>query len=155
MQPPVEQIRDSLIAATCAAVGEMAGTEVAARDSSPQTVDHPLGDIAVVVELRSATGGLLVLHFPGRTAAALAGRILAGVTPQVDEDLVRDCMGEIANVVAGQAKALLAETPYRLTFSLPRVVAGSAFQPPRGGDCLTIPFGSKLGEFALQLFLTH
>src|SRR5262245_50910092 len=91
-QPVVGEIRDKLlepfITATCVALGEMASTEVIARAVYQKTLPHALGDIAAVLELLSAREGLLVLSFPERTAAAFAGRILAGVTEEVDEDLI-------------------------------------------------------------------
>src|SRR5262245_49204915 len=94
------EIRDKLlepfIAATCAALSEMVGIEVVVRTVNQKTMDQVFGDIAAVIGLGSATDGSLVLGFPQRTAAALAGRILAGVTQEVDATLIRDCMGEIA-----------------------------------------------------------
>jgi chemotaxis protein CheX len=132
----------------------MAGTEVVVRDVYRKPLHHTLGDVAAVIELLSVTEGFLVLGFPQRTAAALAGRILAGTTEEVGEELVRDCVGEIANVVAGQAKAILADTPHRFTFSLPKIVVGAGeILPQQGPDCLVVDFGSYQGEFALQLFL--
>jgi chemotaxis protein CheX len=173
VQPVAGDIQDKLlepfIAATRAALGEMAGTEVVVRavfrqtlhpspiPHSPMAKDRGRGegaDIAAVLELRTPPEGALVLRFPERTAAALARRILAGVSQEVDENLIRDCVAEIANVVAGQAKALLAGTAYRFAFSLPRVVVGAAeFRPQQGLDCLVVAFSSERGEFALQLFL--
>jgi chemotaxis protein CheX len=86
---------------------------------------------------------------------SLAGRALAGVTEELTEDIVRDCLGEIANVVAGQAKALLAGTPYHFTFSTPTVVAGGGHEggATPGGGYLVVLFGSDVGDFALQLGL--
>jgi len=156
---PVGEIRDKLleplISATCAALGEMASTELVVQAVCQTKLDQPLGDIAVVLGLTSATEGSLILSFPERTAAALAGRILAGVTEELDESMIRDCMGEIANVIAGQAKALLAGSPYRFAFSLPKVVVGGSpeFRPQQGRDCLLVAFRTDLGEFALQLVL--
>jgi chemotaxis protein CheX len=162
-EPVTGEIRDSLlepfIAGTCAAVGEMAGTNVAVR-----AVYRPLApcqpaaadDIYTVLQLTSPGEGALVVSFPHRTAAALAKRILAGVTEQLDENLIRDCVGEIANVVAGQAKALLAESPYRFTFSMPTVLAdATTFRPKPTHDCLAIGFHCDEGDFLMQLFLTR
>jgi chemotaxis protein CheX len=155
-QPVAEEIRGQLvepfITATGAALGEMAGTEVQVRGVHQTRLDHPLGDLAAVVEMQSTNSGCLVLGFPARTAAALARRILAAVTDQVVEDLIRDCVGEIANVIAGQAKALLAGTPYQFVFSMPRVVADAhAFRLPPHADWLVVVFSSDQGEFAVQL----
>jgi chemotaxis protein CheX len=72
----------------------------------------------------------------------------------VDENLIRDCAGEIANVVAGQAKAMLAGGPYRFTFALPQVIADAKeWQHQQGLDCLVVAFKSDQGEFALLLYL--
>jgi chemotaxis protein CheX len=158
-QPVTAEVREGLvepfIAATSAALAEMAGTEVAVGEVYQTTHAPSLGDLAARVELLSTPQRTLVLHFPEQTAAALAGRFLAGAAGEVNEPLVRDCVGEMANVVAGQAKTLLADTPYQFTFSLPRVMAGAGAELPAspGRDCVIVRFGTEAGPFALQLFL--
>jgi chemotaxis protein CheX len=147
------QFLEPFIAATRAALAEMAGTAVTVRTAVRTDSPQALGDVSAVVQLTSATPGYLILGFPRRTAAALAKRILTGVVKSMDEDLVRDCMGEIANVISGQAKALLAGTPQHFSFSLPRVVIGGAPElgSDPGRDCLVVALGTDLGEIALQL----
>jgi chemotaxis protein CheX len=162
-QPVIGEIHllEPFIAATRTAVGEMAATEVGVRGMVRKSMHQALGDIAAVIGLSrkgssqsAASPGSLVIGFPQGAAAALARRILTGVSTDVDQKLISDCMGEIANVVAGQAKALLAETPYRFLFTLPPIVADARdFRPPTGLDCLLVGFTSDLGEFTLQLFL--
>src|SRR5262249_22967021 len=114
---PISELRQNLlepfITATNTALGEMAGVEVFVHHIHPGQLQPTLGDISAVVELTSATERLLILIFPNHTAAALTRRILAEASVNVDDALIRDCVAEVANVVAGQAKALLAETPYR------------------------------------------
>jgi chemotaxis protein CheX len=157
-EPVDPQVRDALlqpfVEATRAALGEMAGAEVAAH-APYRTSNHGcLGDVAALVALTSATPFAMVLSFPEGTAWALAKRILAESTKEVDENLVLDCVGEVANVIAGQAKALLAATAYEFAFSLPRVLHGAGAGPARPGqDRLVIAFTSECGEFALELFV--
>jgi chemotaxis protein CheX len=147
-----ELLLEPFIEATRTALSEMAGTEVVVRSVYRQSMYQALGELAAVVRLRSTTEGSLVLAFPQRTAAALAGRILAGIAQELDESLIRDCVGEIANVVAGQAKTMLAGGPYRFTFSVPQVaVTGNDLPPQQDVDCLVVAFGSDQGELALQL----
>jgi chemotaxis protein CheX len=152
-----DHLREPFIAAVGAALGEMAGVEVIVRSVFSKASDEPSGGISAVLELRSTVAGPLVLSFPARTASALASRILAGVTGEIDAGLIRDCVGEIANVIAGQAKALLAETVYRFAFAIPRVVVDGVpeVRPGQGQDCLGISFDSDLGSFTLQLFLNQ
>jgi chemotaxis protein CheX len=152
-----ENLLEPFIAAVRAALGEMAGAEPVVRAVYRKPMQHAFGDIAAVILLRSVRGDAsLVLGFPQATAAALARRILAEVKHAVEEDLIRDCVGEIANVVAGQAKALLAERPVRFEFRLPQMVVNAAeFQPCQGVDCLVVIFDCDHGSFALQLFVKY
>jgi chemotaxis protein CheX len=144
---------ESFIAATTVALAEMAGTEVAVQGVYRATLDRPSGDITVALRLRMATEGMLVLNFPARTAAALAGRVLAEVQEAMNESLIRDCVGEIANVIAGQAKTLLAGTPHQMTFSLPQVVVGGRpeFGTEPGYGCTVVAFRSDAGDFTMRL----
>jgi CheY-specific phosphatase CheX len=148
-----EQLLEPFITGVRAALGEMARTELVVRAIRRTILPRPLGDIAAVVGLSSPTGGALIFGYPHQTATALSRRILSGVTEEVDESLIRDCVAEIANVAAGQAKALFAETPYRFSFSLPAVF--EAHDPevcPRDGlDCLLVILASDVGELALHL----
>jgi CheY-specific phosphatase CheX len=79
------------------------------------------------------------------------------VKEEINETLVCDCVGEIANVIAGQAKTLLAGTPHQSTFALPQVVAGNPLssQPEQGRNCLVMNLCSDLGEFTMRLALEH
>jgi CheY-specific phosphatase CheX len=62
-------------------------------------------------------------------------------------------MGEVANVIAGQAKTLLAETPYQLLLATPRVLSGAGFEVGSlpGIEGLVVVFDSDAGVFALQV----
>ena len=157
-QPLIGEIRELLvepfIEATRTALRETAGTELDVRAVFQRSMYRPSGNYAAAVDLTSAAVARLVLDFPERTAAGLASRILAGVNQEPDENLIRDCAGEMANVVAGQAKAMLAGGPYQFTFSLPKVLVGAiASTLQQVQDCLVVSFNCDQGEFALQLFL--
>jgi chemotaxis protein CheX len=112
-----------------------------------------LGDLTGVIALHGATEGCLGLSFLARSARAFGGRFLVEVTRDPDEALIRDSVGEFANVIAGQAKALLAETPLAFRFGTPSVVAGPGAEVGPEGECLVFAFGSPLGPIALQLVL--
>jgi chemotaxis protein CheX len=146
---------ESFVTATLVAFAEMACTEVAVHEIYRATLEDTWGDISAVLGIKSATEGILVLSFPERTAAAIADRVLAGVSVEINDTLIRDCMGEIANVIAGQAKTLLAGTPHELTFSLPQVVVGDSLGsgPKQSHGCLVIAFCCDVGEFTMRLDL--
>jgi chemotaxis protein CheX len=151
-----EQILEPFVSAVCFTLREWVGSEAVVRAVAREAAAPAGDDLVAVLPLRSALEGALVLRFPSATAAALAGRVLAEIPEERDEALVRDCLGELANVIAGQAKALLAETPYRFTFATPTVTSGNGPDGrPEQHRVWQVAFSSDLGDFALQLWLIH
>lgn len=142
LEPFVSATRDTLRAMAC--------IEVVVCSVSRNPPVSPSPGMTAVLGLGSAT---LLLTFPEETATAVAKRVLAGVTDDLSESIVRDCIGEVANVVGGQAKALLAERPFRITLSMPKVVTDplAELEPSRGLECETVFFSTDLGEFTLRL----
>jgi chemotaxis protein CheX len=159
MQPVLTEIRTKLLEpftyATYVTLREMAGTAVAVESIYRKTDYRMFGDVSAVIGLLARTEGFMVLSLPDATAAGLVRRILAGITDDPDADMVRDGVGEIANVIAGQAKGLLAGTPYQFDLSTPTVVSGAGHEIRHkpGTPCLVIAFTSDLGDFAMQLCL--
>lgn len=147
------QLVDALVAATCTALGEMAATEAILQKAVLTTCLQLRGDFAAVIRLQSQAEKVLVLDFPRPTATALTARILDGVATVIDDGLLRDCVGEIANVIAGQAKALLADTPYQLSFSIPEVIVGgpAALALASSAGCHIIEFATDIGGFSVQI----
>ena len=82
-----------------------------------------------------------------RTLSAAVARCAAPAARLTDEMTT-------ANVIAGQAKALLAGTPYHFAFSTPSVMTGADREiwPRPGSECLVIAFDSDVGEVVLRLF---
>jgi chemotaxis protein CheX len=149
----IEECLEPFVSGVSVSFEVWANTVVVVQGISRQAPAGPCGDLAAVLKLQAGLDGSLVLHFPKPTAVALARRIFTDVTEEVDDMLVRDCLGEMANVVAGQAKALLSQTPHRFAFSTPTVVAEEELRMARPQECLTILFGSDLGGFTVQLSL--
>ncbi len=148
-----EELLDPFIVAACTTLAEMALTAAEVRETYATVTSRSVGDITVVLDLTPARGAMLVLGFPEPTAAALAGRVLAETGGGADDALVRDCMGEITNVIAGQAKAMLHGTSRRFAFSTPRIMSGRNLVPEHSTGCefLVAHFDSDAGDFILQV----
>lgn len=111
------------------------------------------GELAAVVPVATAAGpGFVALHFSATGANELARRVLAAAgLGDGDDATLNDCLGEVANVVAGQAKTLLHGTPYHFTLATPSVVSGGA--APEGDETLVLTFDSEVGRFTLRAHL--
>jgi CheY-specific phosphatase CheX len=149
-----ESLIEPFISATCLTLREMAGVEAVVMESY-RTMEHrTLADVSAVMPLTSPNGGTIVLGFSKPAATEVARRILAEVMPDVDEGMIRDCAGEVLNVIAGQAKALLHGTQYPISFATPTVVGmGQAIPGNEDADCLVVEFQSDAGGIVLQLCL--
>jgi chemotaxis protein CheX len=121
---------------------DLAGVEAAPLGA--EAAVEPRADVTARIRLSGTRQGELVLCLPTATATALAERVLAGAAA-VDPAMVLDCMGELANVIAGQAKTLLYGTPDHFMLSPPTVTAGDAGPIPADDAC--VRFGSEVGEF--------
>ncbi len=148
METPNE-LTDAFAAAVPFALREMAGVEAAPR-AAESAADSPAADISAIINLSAVSAEWrLLMVFPGPTAAALARRVLAGAAVELTPEMVRDCMGEVANVVAGQAKSLLAGGPFHFTLSTPTVLTGG---PQPAGVGRVLVFDSDAGEFAVWVY---
>jgi chemotaxis protein CheX len=159
VEPVLQEIAGKLLGPFTTATGmtlrEMAQLDATVRSVYRKTNYKMFGDISAVIGLIAATEGAMVLSFPDATAVAIVKRVLGGIEDQPDTDIIRDCIGELANVIAGQAKGILANTSYEFGMSTPTVVAGAGHEIRHkpGMPCLVIAFGSELGDFALQICL--
>jgi len=146
------QLLDPILAAVCTTLGEMAGVTPIVRNLYRQPDPQPWGDWVARLPIQSGPPGALHVCFPYRTAKTLAERIMTNVAQQIDDSLVRDCMGEIANVVGGQAKALLAESPYPWQFVMPpTVIEAERVCHQAGASAWVILLACEAGDLAIQL----
>jgi CheY-specific phosphatase CheX len=156
-QPIAADLDKQLVAAFVEAVGtalrELATTDAVERAAYQVRSGRCRGDLVAMLDLRSGMARRLALGFATSTAAELARRVLSETAPKPDGALVRDCIGEIANVTAGQAKALLHGTPNALTFSTPRTVP--AGELPGGGieRSLVAVMATDVGAVFLHLLV--
>jgi hypothetical protein len=90
----------------------------------------------------------LLVAVPESLLMGLADRVFGGPTGTEDPGLLHDLAGELANLIAGHAKALLHGSPNHFRLGTPKL--GGA--PPEG-TFLVARFVSELGEFAVALRL--
>jgi chemotaxis protein CheX len=106
------------------------------------------------VHIDGAWRGVVMLQCPMALASGLTRAMFEGgtdgSTDEVDEADVRDALGEIANMVAGNVKALL---PEPCTISLPAVALGTdhTVSVPGTADVSTVSFTCDGRPFVITL----
>ncbi len=89
--------------------------------------------ITASVQISGAYDGAVHLTVARETAVEIAGRMFGRASSTLMDDEVRDALGELANMVAGNLKSRL---PGRSRLSLPTVVEGSSYEITRLGSRL-------------------
>jgi chemotaxis protein CheX len=109
--------------------------------------------LAALIGLSGPIRGVVTLVVPMRTALAIVRRMLGCEVSATSPDLP-DGLAELVNIVAGGAKARLAESEVEpVNLGLPSVVKGDRFSMcyPSNTNWLEIPFESQLGLFSLRV----
>ena len=115
--------------------------------------DHEPGhEISGVIGLSGKAVGTVVLSLSENVALKAASTMLMVESTVIDDDVV-DAVGELANMVAGAAKAELEE--YKMSVSLPNVitVSGHNIRFPSNVTPICVPFDTPWGPFNLEVGL--
>jgi chemotaxis protein CheX len=110
--------------------------------------------VSGIVGLAGEASGSVVLNLDEHTAMAVVGTFTGDTYTKVSSDVI-DGIGELTNMIAGDAKNRLHVKGYHFDISLPRVVAGRSFITacPKGSPCVIVKFTSGLGRFSLEVSL--
>lgn len=110
------------------------------------------GDITGIISLSGPTQGTIALTFPGSLALKLYAQMVGEEVSELSED-VRDAVGEIANMVAGGAKAVLSQRGSTFKISIPEIVMGKGHPIPHvgSGPALVVPFQLGNETFWLEV----
>ena len=116
--------------------------------------DQGSWDISGVIGLAGEILGVVVISFPTPLALKLVSFLVKKETKIMDDSVV-DMVGEIVNIIAGNAKKGLEE--HKIAISLPTVVRGSRHTFPgiSGTPMVAIPFTCDKGEFSLQVSMKN
>jgi chemotaxis protein CheX len=112
----------------------------------------PMHEVSGVIGLSGNAVGLVVLSLSEAVALGAASVLLMSEATEINADVV-DAVGELANMVTGQAKAELEE--YALSVSLPSVITGRDHQVrfPSNVTPICVPFETPWGPLTLEVGL--
>lgn len=143
------------IGATLQALEMMAAVRPERGTPFVKTDQVAKGDISGIIGLAGEATGSVALTFPENLArriyANLVGEEASGLTEEVC-----DAIGELANMVAGGAKAELSQQGCNFQIAIPTIVVGEGHTiDHRGqGPCLVVPFTLDGEVFWLEVSLS-
>lgn len=120
----------------------------------PYVLEDPqdLSEVSGIIGLAGETVGAVVLSFSRETSIAMVSK-MAGATFNALGTEVIDGVGELINIIAGNAKRDLLD--FRIEISLPGVITGTTYRIhwPEGIPVVCIPFDSEVGPFSVNVSL--
>lgn len=118
--------------------------------SEHRSARHRMYDVTSVIGLSGPVTGSVAFSVVRQGALAILER-MTGIQAEEVDDLVCDCVGEMANMIAGRAKVDLA--PFSLTLGLPQVIHGHDYSlvSPRWSIHEWVPLETDLGDCALEI----
>lgn len=138
------------IASIKSVFGTMVNTQVVVGKPRVGNDTETTADVSGVIGFSGDATGCVVLSFPTDVACKVASAF-AGVTMGADHPDFSDAIGELANMVAGNAKKDFAGL--RASISLPSVIIGRGHvvSQSRSWPRLVIPCETSLGAFFVEV----
>ena len=117
------------------------------EDPTPDPGDHP---VVGCIHFAGPWKGALLLGCAPQQAAAFAAELVGIEPPDEVNDDVRDAIGEITNMIAGNLKSML---PAGTELSAHSVVEGKSFtlKVCGGNETMQLRFNSDRGPFSITL----
>ncbi len=101
------------------------------------------GEISGIIGLSGDTTGTCAISLPAELAIECVERLL-GERPKkgIDDPDVRDCVGELINMITGHAKTTLANMKHNFNITLPTLISGIGHEIFHRGNthCVVIVF---------------
>jgi chemotaxis protein CheX len=118
--------------------------------------DHKmLGDVSGVMGMSGSAHGSVVISLPEKLACYVVAKMLGEAPADKLNPEVCDGVGEVINMIAGQAKASLVKTKYHFNISIPSVVSGTGHEIThrKGTPNIVVLFEAEGQDFAIQVCL--
>ncbi len=109
-------------------------------------------NLTSMIGLGGGLRGLLAVHCPASVAKAITSGFLGMDVDDLDED-VKDAIGEIANMVAGNLKISYAKFDINVELAIPTSIVGQSFHVSGISDAnrIIVPFKMNDDTFWVEL----
>lgn len=133
----------------------MATMSITAGKAHVTCSDVSQADITGIINMKSPqTQGTLIVSFPCDVIFDIASRMLGETFTTIDSNIT-DLVGEITNMVTGQAKQILSEKGFDFDMARPTVILGKKrLEMIAALPAIVVPFSCEKGEFYVEICFT-
>ncbi len=110
--------------------------------------------VSGIIGLGGEATGAVVLNFPEPAAVKIVSKFVGEECDGINSSVV-DGVGELANIIAGDAKNRLIQKGYKFEIGLPKIVTGRNYitAQSKSVPCIVVSFTSEVGRFCLEVSL--
>jgi len=140
------------IDATLHVLKMMASVEAKAGKPYIKKTECAAGDVSAVIGLTGEANGTISITFPAKSIMAIVSKMFGETITRVDGE-VSDAVGEIANMISGQARQKLEKMGRVLHGAIPSVIMGKDHQIKHisSHPIVAVPFESDDGGFTIEV----
>jgi chemotaxis protein CheX len=112
------------------------------------------GDISGIVGLTGETNGTVFITFDEPCIVKVVSNMFGEEITEINDD-IKDAVGELTNMISGQARKELEEIGKVFQGAIPSVVSGKNHEliPVTGGPKIAVPFKTEFGNFIIEVVL--
>lgn len=138
------------LSSTSSVFSQMLGVEITRQQPYMKNGHSPQFDVTGVIGLTGKTTGTVALSLTKEMALSVTSKLIGEAPTELNATVV-DAIGELTNMIAGAAKAQLAQL--ELSLGLPTVITGKStcISFPSNATPISIPFDSMLGTFVVEV----
>ncbi len=130
----------------------MAGME--AKPQKPYLKNDSIakGDVSGIIGITGDAQGSMSLSFTESCIKAIVSNLFGTPVNELNEE-VKDAVGELTNMICGDARRRLESNNILLQSGTPTVVAGKnhSITHVHKGPCIAVPFSTEAGDFVVEV----
>jgi chemotaxis protein CheX len=140
------------IEATLHVLSSLAFTKASAGKPFLKKDQLASGDVSGIVGLSGEARGTISVSFSEQSILAIVGNMFGEPVQEINEE-VKDAVGEILNIVSGQARQKLEATGRNLKGAIPTVITGKnhTISHITRQPIVAIPFETDNGRFTIEV----
>jgi chemotaxis protein CheX len=145
-------IGDEIVTGTQDVFSTMLMVDLASQGIVENSTCDIESNLTSMIGLGGGIRGLLAVHCPASVAKAITSEFLGMDVEELDDD-VKDAIGEIANMVAGNLKVSYAKIDINIELAIPTSVIGESFHVAgiNAARRITVPFKMADDIFWVEL----
>jgi chemotaxis protein CheX len=135
-------------------LGTMAQVELTPGKPYIKNGEEACGDVTAILGLSGQVNGSLSVSFSYELIRAVLEKMLGEEIDEINSD-VKDAVGELTNMISGDARRLLSQQGLNLKAGIPTVISGQnhTVKHITKGRVIAIPFHAGAGLVTIEIAL--